>query len=274
MPAVAELEDGGDLCQSLTDVIEWPSQFIKLLPTEGANLMKKTFEQGVLVTSHYSGVASVESMLEYLCEACKENGAENWSGLRMYSASDINPLCRVTLAEHGGPEHIFGDLVAFWDAATCVRLTKAEKLLQQSAEAIPAELLSDVWVKALEDAVQNGRLLEKGWCYKHQRLCKLHTSRPPKWLSLNCAGSTCIDFSNMGARRREQGGSMIPFVCWRAERKHRAAIDEEDLSFVGAWERGFGENTIQSHGAWLLLHLDHERSEDHSALLLDVCREL
>ena len=234
------MDNGGDLCQNLTEVIEWPAQYIKLLPREGAALLKKTFEQGVLVTSHYSGIASVESMLEYLCDACKaEDVVEDRNGLRMYSASDINASCRVALAEHGGPEHIFGDLLCSWDAQTCGRLLKAEKVLQGSSEALPPESLSDLWVKTLEDAVVDGWLVEKGWCYKHHRMCQLHTTRPSGWLSMNCAGSTCIDFSNMGSRKRERGHAMVPFIAWRAERLHRAAAGEEDLSlvrvFLGVW---------------------------------------
>ena len=204
-----EVLQGERLCQTVTEIIEWPSQFLKLLPEEGNALLKKSFENGVLVTSHYSGIASVETILAYLCDTAKGDAEDGWNGLRMYSATDINPACRVALAEHGGPEHIFGDLVGAWDVQTQMGLKRAQQQMQQSAEAMPAELLPDVWVRTLENVMMQGTLVEQGWCYKHHRMCKLHTTRPKGWLSMNCAGSTCIDFSTMGLRKREQGSEGV-----------------------------------------------------------------
>ena len=236
----AELDDGGvsrnrceRLCRSLTDLVEWPQQCFKLLPEEGVAVLKKTVQRGVLLSSHYSGIASVETMLEYLNSTAKgmtHDGA-SWNGFVCYSACDIDASCRIALSVHGGPQHIFGDLLGMWDPLTQSRLqSEAQKMqAQDGVDSRPPEELARAWVAALEAIVSEGHLVERCWCYKHRRYCDLHCVRPSaEWLSMNAAGSTCNDFSAMGSRKRERGPSMAAFICWRAERMRRFLAGEEE----------------------------------------------
>jgi hypothetical protein len=111
-------------------------------------------------------------------------------------SKDLDPHCREALLGHTGIEHVFGDLLA--------QFVELRGLEAQQRLAFLANLESEVRLR-----IMSGFSWDRSpYCFLHQRCCRVDEP------TVLVGGTPCVDHSQAGARRRDNGLSIVIFLAF------------------------------------------------------------
>ena len=205
------LVDAPTLADTLSFVIDIQQHLAKRHPTEAA-LLAKVIEQGICLTTSYSGLGTPELAACVLVEGHGDAVASGANAkLKVHSASDISPAARELLIENDGPSsplHVFGDVVQRLVPADAQRVRAVEAMnLDRHSGARGEEDAGKGLVNKIRDALDTASFRKECWCYCHDQLCPLNPSRikegcqesetTERILHMEVAGVTCTPWSSM-----------------------------------------------------------------------------
>ncbi len=232
---------------TMEDVARFRERFIAQVDATQASALRHWCRANVVhATSHYSGFGMFEAALAAFLET---DG--RMPQLRVFHASDIARACRKALLNHTAqtaPLHIGGDicrrapppqqekLKACWQEAGQAWAAELKCLIDDGSHAAmikdAKQCAADKLLAQLLEVLREAPLLTEDFCYKCKALCPLHghinSRRHPsrsRVLTVNSAGTTCVDHSSMGSHAGLLGKTIIPFTIWLKERME----NREDL---------------------------------------------
>jgi hypothetical protein len=112
-PAVSAVSSLSDGPTCLDDVLDLAKTYGKLLAQKCPPTLKVFSEDGIVITSSYSGTGGFEISASEVFESASENAGVQGIPITFYSATESSPIARAALMSHSGktrPRHIFGDL--------------------------------------------------------------------------------------------------------------------------------------------------------------------
>lgn len=222
---------------SLEEVWDWAPSLLAQMRTQAdgeamVNAVIEHLSAGLQVNTDYSGMGCPEMSLHLIMDALLDKRPE--LKVRFWRASDILPHARDVLcceAGRPGPEHVFGDILHRVSAKTSRRLAAAHERAQrelahalgsgaewgQTCQNVGAKMMDDLYNVLSQESFDLDR---KAFCYKHQRLCRVHGpdfGEAPPATRLAVAGSTCTSWSRMGNRQCWAAPSALAFAVWASE---------------------------------------------------------
>ena len=185
----------------------------------------------LFVTTHYSGMGTVEHVLHRLSKAFDS------APVVFHSAHEIDEKVRGMLlqAQHL-PNHIFGDIAemfprhivdqmfmicqvlrerASFQAKNAETPGKAKRIFAEASERCMLKLL-----KVAQQAVK-GPLPERGFCYVHNAWCPFLPETNEDDFVLEGAGNSCVAFSQQGSQSRWLHPSSVITALWMAHTESR-----------------------------------------------------
>ena len=187
---------------------------VTMLPYSVACAVYRLFQQGISLSTHYSGMGSVETALEFVLQALHDRCSDGDSPLPQVNhchAADSDPQCRLALKAHSGPskpKHVFGDFTNRVPASVMSKLTDAQKELEQQyhdlskvvgrSEAM--ETMMDVVMLTYKTILKDVKVNDEAWCFVHNDLCNTFDIDENS-LHLNFVTPTCVEHSLMNKFR-------------------------------------------------------------------------
>jgi hypothetical protein len=228
--------------KTITQILNWPSRYMRLLPQEGLGIIATLFhEKGLAMSTNYSGIGMWETVVAYVGEAL--GGAQ----VTHFHACDIDEDCLRVLLQHQGlskPQHVFENLENRWPTDVWHELRREEARFDDvlheashsrgDAKSCRQELGLQK-LQAFARVLDCAQLKDTDFCLQHRRQCKLFDVDFQRLhrrggLVIHCGSPTCTDHSKQNQQRPGCAGKTgVAWACWLAERKHRAACGQEDL---------------------------------------------
>ena len=215
-------------------LFRWPQHFaarLRALFPEGLREIQRKFQQGVFLSSSYSGVGSAEFACSLVEEATKgpHAGETQGCGLLRTRATDSSADCRKLLCCDGAKMScVFGTLEERASPMLVEQLKTLQESYRSRANRDPrpqnqafkiwgASFMKEAMDLIMKDAAESG-LPAEAWCYKHNKACRFNNKLQGNKWSMEIAGVSCTDFSVLGNRYGWLGATAVPFLLWRRER--------------------------------------------------------
>jgi hypothetical protein len=192
--------------------------------------------QKVIVTTTYSGMDFPGIALSMLKTHLAELDVK--LDFELYAATDIDQHCRkALLSKSNQPLHVFGCVLhrVPLEIRNCLQIelqhhrfeilsvVEAQKAAGQPVEAIRSlrkKLISERTTQFLRFAQLHLAKVDMAsckdnWCYSCQQVCSANPPKQKGCLYVEIAGTTCVAFSKMSARKWGLlDDSAIPFLVW------------------------------------------------------------
>ena len=243
-----DLEEEEEACHgAVGDILEWPDHVAATMDdsfdfTFGTRSQldlvwfpkrstSRNFEpRPIWVTSHYSGLGTVEHCLQRIQDSC-DSGTE----VLLWSAHEIDAAARhMIMSSQHCPLHVFGDLLEQYEDVTVQKMHHTVQALQQRAkqkalactgkdelQAIYREANERCMRKLFEiakKAIDSGKVRNTGYCFLHDQQCAFFpdpdTVSASGGVVLEAGGNSCVGFSPQGARGRWLHSSSVATAAW------------------------------------------------------------
>ena len=195
-------------------------------------------EQGVVLTSDFSGCGPDSIAADAIADACPRLGiplpADALGGMEMYASCDRMDVSQRVLCGQVGPhasKHVFGDLRSMIAPQIIrgleIKLETLRSKIDKFYEACePGEdarqkrksMIKNEGVKFVKQTLRQGQHWsftrnDLGWCLKCDQYCKRWPKASEKF-HIATAGSTCTGFSSMGKGWGWLDSSAIDCLIW------------------------------------------------------------
>ena len=198
--------------------------------------MRRLLSRCIVLTTSYSGcvffevcLARIYSLLGIAPDA-----------LHVYAACDSDPRCQRVLLAHEGPSapsHVQKDLCERWGRGVQCKLLQIQAAFAQQVSALErhggrtyraavAEI-GTAMLDAMDAVMEKATIRRFVKCAKCGRRCPRTPDAPPHSVTMNAAGSICVEFSSRGKGAALTGKTAIVWICWVWERK----LEQEDFIF-------------------------------------------
>ena len=224
--------------QSLAEILDMGQQVMKSIRMADKKMrlkmeenLKRNLEDGIVLTSSYSGLGSAEIAASMLQEAAHNGG----NGFHFWSAVDVSRGARVALQQLGGgnskgPDHIFQDIMDRIPTQVRQNLQGILKQKTMRYKAVcnkhgPKSSMAGAAKKSLgmELLKEASALLHKttfasfAYCLKHKQMCCLNPRLDPELqdrLWVEVAGTVCKPWSTMGTMGDWLHPTSLVFLVW------------------------------------------------------------
>lgn len=235
----AELPDGPATYQDIA-AGAWSKHMFSQASVHHADFLDtfaKNMEDGVVLTSSYSGIGSDAIAMDMILQSATGSGLpmDFLAGVRVHCVCEINEECQSVLMHHAGPlaaKHIFSDVCALVPADDMEdlrhRLLSHRAAVDRQVVDANKSSLADVRKRALKaegDAfLAYARRLMSRWKFsrKDKAMCKRCSRLCRRWpvagsrLHVEVAGTVCVGHSTMGKGWGWLDNSVLPRLAWSA----------------------------------------------------------
>ena len=183
-------------------------------------------ETGLDLVTHYSGHGTPEWSMDFIVKAARSKGVR--ANVFATHSSDMNERCRAVLA-HDCPHslvqsaHVFGALEEHFLPRSMQELQKLQRVVAESGNGVAAAAAVINMARYLRAHRQAGTLLgtnTRARCHKCHKDCPVFVD-PQSRPVLVAAGTTCVDYSSVGARQGIFGKSISAFLLWVSDILYR-----------------------------------------------------
>lgn len=228
-----------DTYELVQNIIDWPGHvkdyFLDACADHGVEsnlpgwfrMQSNPFAPTLFVTTHYTGLGTVEHCLSRLAAVfkCREPV--------FYSGHEIDPAVRGMLMRSGHcPLHLFGDICEQFHPDVTAHMRCVSDVMQGRAEKASAAAKTSAERKHVIDvastrcmlkllaiakqAIVEKKVNQKGWCYKHNAECSFWPTLSEGDKVMEGGGNSCVAFSPQGGHGRWLHRSAIVTAMWLA----------------------------------------------------------
>ena len=247
-----DLEDDAQREEALTETLKWPEsvhQSMDDVMDFTWNLSSQLHEvwwpkaprpgKTILLTTHYSGLGTVEHCLSRLFRAFSPTYGE----LVLWSGHEKDEAARnVAMKSVDAPVHMFGDLLDQYAKEDVNRMHNVVEVLRRraaveargcSSKEAAAKIFTDNGERCFQKlcqiaraAVAAGRVKNFGYCYTHCKTCPFfpdpdEVRNEGGWV-MEAGGNSCVAFSPQGSKSRWLHPSSVATVCWLVRTESRS----------------------------------------------------
>ena len=213
--------------KSLEELFRWPLRALGCIQAAGRMpVLSHWLETGLDLVTHYSGHGTPEWSMDFIVKAARSKGVR--ANVFATHSSDMNERCRAVLA-HDCPHslvqsaHVFGALEEHFPPRNMQELQKLQRVVAESGNGVAAAAAVINMARYLRAHRQAGTLLgpnARARCHKCQKDCPVFVD-PQTRPVLVAAGTTCVDYSSVGARQGIFGKSISAFLLWVSDVLYR-----------------------------------------------------
>lgn len=215
----------GDGPVEFEDLMDWPLALVRTLQNWDMEAMQLLIYnlQNLKYSSHYSGIDMNFIGLTYIVIALKHlNLAPDLEFPAHIHSCDSSSMCQELLKKYKPPfrpQHVLGDLENRLSDDARERLAELER---------PSDCAFPEVVRYCND--QKTLVLDEPGSYPPEKedYCELHEKSCRVWdgpvrdfaegLTLNSAGTACLDYTPFGQSKGPAGDCQQPYMVWRGER--------------------------------------------------------
>lgn len=172
--------------RDLHELLRWPRRLLQtvidVVPPHilQRSLLAKHFE----FSTQFSGMGTAETAMKIICAEAARMGLNSSS--THTSSCDSDKFCQKLLPQVSPGACVFADICGFVRVRRKMGNTAAKKV----------------------NAIRGGTLRKTAHCTAHGQQC------PVRLGDVMIGGSPCIDFSTIGKRKRTEGTTLVPTLCW------------------------------------------------------------